>query len=78
MSGRGKYKSMGVSFREGQDGGGGRGGGRGKGGRGANRYRKTLNGNYIKQGGDDNNEDSTRPQVRAVCGGTGRGCNPAA
>lgn len=63
MSGRGKYKSMGVSFREGQDqGGGGRGGGgRGR-GRG-NRYRKTLNGNYIKQGGEENNDDSTRPQV---------------
>lgn len=50
---------MGVSFREGNEQGGG---GRGR-GRGGNRYRKTLNGNYIKQGGEDTNEDSTRPQV---------------
>lgn len=50
---------MGVSFREGNEQGGG---GRGR-GRGGNRFRKTLNGNYIKQGGDDTNEDSTRPQV---------------
>jgi hypothetical protein len=61
MSGRGKYKSMGVSHREGQD-GGGRGGGRGGRGRG-NKFRKTLNGNYIKQGGEEANEDSARPQV---------------
>lgn len=65
MSGRGKYKSMGVSHREGQEQqqGGGGGGGRGR-GRG-NRFRKTLNGNFIKQGGDEGGaEDSTRPQVR--------------
>lgn len=59
MSGRGKYKSMGVSYREGQDSGGG---GRGR-GRGGNRYRKTLNGNYIKQSGEENNDDNSRPQV---------------
>jgi hypothetical protein len=63
MSGRGKYKSMGASYREGQEQGGG---GRGR-GRGGNRYRKTLNGNYIKQGGDGNNEDSNRPQVSSSC-----------
>jgi hypothetical protein len=70
MSGRGsKYKSMGVSYREGQEqqGGGRGGGGRGR-GRG-NRYRKTLNGNYIKQGGDEGGGGGEeRPQVRAcVC-----------
>jgi hypothetical protein len=64
MSGRGKYKSMGASYREGQnEGGGGRGRGRG------NRFRKTLNGNYIKQGGEDNNDDSTRPQVSSKAAG---------
>lgn len=63
MSGRGKYKSMGVSYREGQDGGGRGSGGGGRGRGRGNRYRKTLNGNYIKQGGEEANEDSTRPQV---------------
>ena len=54
---------MGVSFREGQE---QQGGGRGR-GRGGNRYRKTLNGNYIKQGGEETNEDGTRPQVKTSC-----------
>lgn len=58
MSGRGKYKSMGASYREGQDEGGGRGRGRGR----VNKYRKQLNGNYMKQGGDGGN-DNMRPQV---------------
>lgn len=71
MSGRGKYKSMGVSYREGQDGGGRGGGGGGRGRGRGNRYRKTLNGNYIKQGGEEGNEDSARPQV------SGSGHNPS-
>jgi hypothetical protein len=59
----GKYKSMGVS---GDRDGGGRGGGRGGRGGGRGRYRKTLNGNYIKQGGDGGGPggaDDQRPQL---------------
>lgn len=61
MSGRGKYKSMGVSFREGQDDGGGRGRGRGR----VNKYRKQLNGNYMKQGDAGGND--MKPQARPDC-----------
>lgn len=62
MSGRGKYKSMGVSHREGQDDGGGRGRGRGR----VNKYRKQLNGNYIKQGNGVAGGDDTKPQVMSL------------
>jgi hypothetical protein len=66
MSGRGnKYKSMGASYREGQeDSGGGRGRGRGR----VNKYRRQLNGNYIKQGQTGGGDDSNKPQVStAAC-----------
>ncbi|WIA29248.1 hypothetical protein OEZ86_011756 [Tetradesmus obliquus] len=61
MSGRGnKYKSMGASYREGQDdAGGGRGRGRGR----VNKYRKQMNGNYIKQGQAGGGDDSNKPQL---------------
>jgi len=63
MSGRGKYKSMGVSYREGQDEGStGRGRGRGR----VNKYRKTLNGNYIKQGDTAGSSEDMKPQVTTV------------
>lgn len=63
----GKYKSMGVSGDRGT-GGGGRGRGRGK-------FRKTLNGNYMKQGGGDGGggADDQKPQVRGVQGGGSSG-----
>eukprot|EP00775_Hariotina_reticulata_P007932 gene7932-8128_t len=60
MSGRGKYKSMGVSYREGQEeGNAGRGRGRGR----MNKYRKTLNGNYIKQGDNAGSSEDMKPQL---------------
>jgi hypothetical protein len=63
MSGRGnKYKSMGASYREGQDDGGGRGRGRGR----VNKYRRQLNGNYMKQGQAGGADDSNKPQVGAA------------
>lgn len=57
---------MGVSFREGADDGGGRGG-RGRGRGRVNRYRKQLNGNYMRQGGDTGGaDDSSNPQARSI------------
>lgn len=53
---------MGVSYREGQDDGGGRGRGRGR----VNKYRKQLNGNYIKQGNGVAGGDDTKPQVMSL------------
>eukprot|EP00879_Flechtneria_rotunda_P032197 GHRR01035364.1.p1 GENE.GHRR01035364.1~~GHRR01035364.1.p1 ORF type:complete len:234 (+),score=86.25 GHRR01035364.1:272-973(+) len=57
MSGRGKYKSMGVSYGEGQEEAAGRGRGRGR----VNKYRKQLNGNFMKQGGGGG--EDTKPQL---------------
>jgi hypothetical protein len=63
MSGCGnKFKSMGASYREGQDDGGGRGRGRGR----VNKYRRQLNGNYMKQRQAGGADDSNRPQVGAA------------
>lgn len=61
MSGRGgnKYKSMGASYREGQEDGGGRGRGRGR----VNKYRRQLNGNYMKQGNQAAGGEDTNAKV---------------